>query len=332
MSMITDGELSQTQRVRDVSSIFTLTRAESCPVSTMIKKGPRPKSTLYERPYKKPFTPTNNAVLDGAEATNAEFQNNEANKFMLQGRLQKSRVAIAVSDLAQEFGEDFAAVNLMADNMKDGLQLARESLEVELIDTQDSRPQGGGGATNPALMRGASNWLRTANPANPDLPIPTELLTPSDSIVTGKAAASNISEANFAAIMQSIAETARLKGTWDVFVSPDLASVIDTWTKIGDTTSTTVPLRRFNTDMKNGEVVMEVRFYQTTFGRLRFHVHYFLPAGVHCLILNMDRMEMRPGYPIRVRELPYMGAGTRRIIEWVTGLDSDPLTAGKITT
>lgn len=330
--MLTDGDLSQTQRVRDVSSVFTYTRAEDCPFSTMVKKGSRPKSTLYERPYKKPHTPSNNAVLDGQDVQDSEFRSNEANKFMLQGRLQKSRVGISISDLAQEFGEDYAAVNLLADNMKDGLQLARESLEVELIDTQDSRPQGGGGPSNPSLMRGAANWFRTANPANPDLPIPSDILTPSGQIVSGVASASTITEANFAAIMKTIATTARMKGNWDVFISPDLASAIDTWTKLSETTTTALPLRRFNTDMKSGEIVMEVRFYQTTFGRLRFHVHYFLPTGVHCLIVNMDRIEMRPGYPIRVRELPYQGGGTKRIIEWVTGLDSDPLTGGKITT
>lgn len=331
MSMLTDGDISATQRVRDVSKVFTLTRAEDLPVSTMIRKGPRPISTLYERPYKKPHTPSNNAVLDGQDVQSSEFINNEANKFMLQGRLQKSRVAIAVSDLAQEFGEEYAAKSLLADNLGDALQLARESLEIELIDTQDSRPQGGGGASNPALMRGAANWIRTANPANPDLPVPTDILTPSASVLTGKTAATT-AESDFAGVMKSIAETARMKGNWDVFVSPDLMSYIDRWSKIGDATTTTVPLRRFNTGMKDGEIVMEVRFYQTSFGRLRFHVHYYLPTGVHCLILKMDSMDMRPGYPIRTRDLPYQGGGTKRILEWVTGLDADPLRSGKITT
>jgi hypothetical protein len=330
--MLTDADISSAQRVRDVSPMFTLTRAEFCPASTMMKKGARPKSTLYERPYKKPFTPTNNAVLDGVDITSSDLTNNEANKFMLQGRLQKGRIAIGVSDMSMEFGNEYAAVDLMADNMKDALQQARESLEIQVLDTQDSRAQGAGGSTNPALMRGSASWLRIANPVNPDLALPTDLLTPTDSILSGVSDVTALKDTDFNAIMQSIATTARLKGTWDVFVSPDLMAAIDGWTRLGDITASTVPLRRFNQDMGAGEVTMEVRFYQTTFGRMRFHVHYSLPTGVHCLILNMDKTELRPGYPVRTKELPYLGGGYRRILEWVMGLDADPLAGGKITT
>ncbi len=332
MAMLLDPDISSTQRVRDVSNLFTLTRAEFCPASTMMKKGPRPKSTLYERPYKRPFTPTNNAVLDGLDVTDADLTNNESNKFMLQGRLQKGRIAIGVSDMAMEFGTEYAAVDLMADNMKDALQQARESVEIQVLDTQDSRAQGAGGATNAARMRGSASWLRIANPANPDLPIDAALLTPTASIISGVSDVTTLDDTDFNGIMQSIATTARLKGTWDVFVTPTLMAAIDAWTRLGEITATTVPLRRFNQDMDAGEVVMEVRFYQTTFGRMRFHVHYSLPTGVHALILNMDKTEIRPGYPVRTKELPYLGGGYKRILEWVMGLDADPLAGGKITT
>jgi len=85
---------------------------------------------------------------------------------------------------------------------------------------------------------------------------------------------------------------------------------------------------------------MEVRFYQTSFGKLRFHLHYTLPTAgvagstvtVHALIVQMDHMMLRPGYPVRTRELPYLGGGYRRIIEWVDGLDcNNPRAHGKIT-
>ncbi len=48
--------------------------------------------------------------------------------------------------------------------------------------------------------------------------------------------------------------------------------------------------------------------------------------------INMDKTELRPGYPIRQKELPYLGGAHNRIIEYVYGLDADPLAGGKITT
>jgi len=45
----------------------------------------------------------------------------------------------------------------------------------------------------------------------------------------------------------------------------------------------------------------------------------------------MDKTELLPGYPIRQKELPYLGGAYNRIIEDVYGLDADPLCGGKIT-
>jgi hypothetical protein len=334
MSMLTDGDISSLQRKRDVSEEFTLARAEFNPATTMVRKGPRPKSTLYEHPYKQRFSPSDNAVLDGVDVSNADFTNNESNKAMLQGRLQKSRIAIAVSDLAQEFGEEYAAVDLMADNMADGLVLARESLETQMLKNGDSNAQQAGGPTDPARMRGAANWIRSANPGgSPDLPINSIALAPATNILSGISDVTTVGDTQFNAIMKSIASACFMKGVWDVLVTPDLMAVIDSYTNMGQVTGSTVPLRRFNKEMADTTITMEVRFYQTSFGKLRFHLHYYLPAGVHALIMQMDQWALRPGYPVRTRELPYQGGGHRRIIEYVNGLDcSNPRAQGKITT
>lgn len=331
MAMLTDIDISSVQRIRDVSRAFTLARAEELAFTTMARKGAKPKSTLYEWPFKQRFTPTDNAVTDGVDVANSDFTNNESNKSMLQGRLQKSRVAIAVSDLAQEFGEEYAAVDLMADNMMDGIILARESMEVSCLKTGDSNAMNDPVAGTPARMRGMSSWIRLANGA--DLPVPTMALCPAGNILSGVADVTTVSDTQFNTIMKSIALACFEKGVWDVFVTPDMMQVIDGYTNMGTISGSTVPLRRFNKDMADTTITMEVRFYQTSFGKLRFHLHYSLPIGVHALIVQMDHVSIRPGYPVRTRELPYLGGGNKRIIEYVTGLDvSNPRTCGKITT
>jgi len=333
MAILTDNDISGVQRMRDVARAFTLSRAEEFVFTSMARKGPKPKSTLYEVPFKSRFTPSDNAVLDGQDVQNSEFINNEANKSMLQGRVQKSRVAIGVSDLAQEFGEEYAAEDLLAENLADGLVVARESMEVSCLKDGNSCPVNDPVLGPAAHMRGLTNWIQSAN-VGTDLPIPANALCPAGNIVAGIAApAGVVTDTTFNGIMQSIATAAFMKGVWDVFVNPAMMAVIDGYSNMGQTSGANVPLRRFNTEMDDGTITMEVRMYQTSFGKLRFHLHYNLPANVWALIVQMEHTAIRPGYPIRTRPLPYLGGANKRIIEWVTGLDvTNPRSMGKITT
>lgn len=338
MPILTDDQISQVQRIRDVSHAFTYTRAEFYPVSTMIRKGPKPKSSLYEMPFKQRFTPTDSAIADNQDVTAADFINNESNKAMLQGRVQKGRVAIGVGDIAQEVGEEYAASDLLADNMSDGMIQARENTELTILKDGDSCAANDP-VFGPAMhLRGIANWIRSANPGgSPDLPIPTIALCPATSIVSVATSLSgninNVTDTVFNQIMQSIATAAFMKGVWDVFVTPAMMAVIDGYTNVAQVSNTTVPLRRFNKDMGDTTISMEVRFYQTSFGRIRFHLHYSLPDGVYALIVQMEHWALRPGYPIRTRELPYLGGSYRRIIEYINGLDTtNPRSNGKITT
>lgn len=331
MALLTDGDIASIQRVRDVASVFTLARAVENPVSTMCKKGPKPRSTLFESPFKQRIVPTDSAIADGVDVTDSDLTNNEANKAMLQSRLQKGRVAIGVSDLAQEFGDEYAASNLMADNMADAIIAARENLEYTVIKTGDS--QAYGGASTPAKTRGIGSWIRTENPGgSPDLPVNALALCPSGNVNKTVSDVTTLSDTVFNAVMKSIATAMRMKGTWDVFLSGDATAVVDAWSRMGEITATSAPLRRFNTDMADSTVTMEVRFYQTSFGKMRFHTHYSLPAGVHCYIVNMDYLTLRPGYAPRTRELPYLGGAYKKIVEYVYGTEcNNPIAHGKIT-
>ena len=351
MSTLLDSDISAVQRIRDVSNVFTMARAVENPYSTMVPKGAKPRSTLFEQPFKQRITPVDSAVPDGVDVQTGELSNNEANKCMVQGRLQKGRVAISISDLADEFGEEYAATNLMADNMTDAIIAARENLEVTCLkgtasgNAGDSQAYGGayippGGifSVGPAMTRGIGSWIRSANPAGtPDLPINALALTPSGNIQTGVASASTLTDLDLNTIMQSIATAARMKGTWDVFCSPAMTAVVDALTRAGQITTVSgnsnVPLRRFNNDMANGTITMEVRQFVTSFGKMRFHTHYSLPDNIHCYIVQMEAVVLRPGYAPRTRDIPYLGGGYKKIVEYVYGhMTTNPRSHGMITT
>jgi hypothetical protein len=328
MPDLIDNTISSTFRIRDVSNSFALARAEENPFSSMAPRGPKPKSSLYEFPFKQRHTPTDNAISDGVDVADAEVINNESNKHMLQGRVQKSRVVVGVSDMAEELGEEYAiSGGLLADNVADGLVLARENLELTLLKDTDSRAYSN--STTPMLLRGLSHWIR--NTAQAELPVPSAARTPAANLLLSTAVTA-VNEDAVRTIMQSIATTARRTGTWDVFVSPAFKAIVSGWSRTGEPIGTAVPLRRFNANQKDSTMSLNIQVYESDFGKLRLHVHYSLPAGVHALIVDMTQVKLRAVRPPTLKPLEYRGGGHRRMIEYIYGLEvSNPQAHGRIT-
>lgn len=336
MAAIYDKDISSLLRVRDVSRSFTIARAVETPFSTMIKKGPKPKSTLYEWPFRTRHTPSDVSVADGQDVTDSDLINNESLKTMLQGRVQKGWVPYGVGDVAQEFVEEYGVSNLLADNAEDAINLAKEQMELMFLKNADSRAETGNTSGTSALCRGLVNWIRSANPGgSPDLPVPNMALTPAANIVTGKAAATDVAEDDFRGVMQSVATAARKTGfSWDVFVTPAMKAQFSNFTRTQTVgAATTVPLRRFTAGQADGKLSLNITLYESDFGMLRLHTHFSLPSGVHALIVDMDSVQARPGRPPRTGDLPYQGGTIKKLIDYIYGLDvSNPRAHGKITT
>jgi hypothetical protein len=335
MGAVFDRNISGLLRVRDVSRSFTVARAVDNPVSTMIKKGAKPKSSLYEWLFRTRHTPSDIAVADGQDVTGNDVINNQGNKFMLQGRIQKGWVPYGVGDIAQELVEEYGVTNLLADNAEDAMNLARENLELMILKNSDSQPETGNTSATASKMRGITNWIRPANPGGGDLEINVNALTPAGNVVSGKANAAAIAETDFRGVMKSIAKTSRMSNhTWDVLLTPDAKEVFTDYTRTQTVTGDTqVPLRRFNRDQKDSTIGMNVLFYESDHGKLRLHTHYSLPDGVHSLILDMNHLALRPVRAPRTGDLPFQGGTILKLIDYIYGLEvSNPQAHGKITT
>jgi hypothetical protein len=334
MAALLETGINPQLRRRDVSNTFILTRAEENPASSMIKKGAKPKSTLFEWPGKTRHTPSDNAVSDGKDVEDADVINNESNKALLQGRVQKQRVAFGVSDLVEELGDEFAVSGgLLADNRADALVLMRENMEVTLLKTGDS--QGYIDVSNPMKTRGIASWVRTANPSDPDLPIPASFLCPSGNVLTGQSAATDVTEEELLDILQSIATASRQMKNLHVFATPAMRRHISSWLKFTPESSGKVLVRRFNNDVKsNGtEIAMTVDRIVCDFGKFYLHTHFSLPSGVHALIVDMDMVQIRPVRTPKLTKLEYRGGKHVEFFEQVFGTQVDnPRSHGKITT
>jgi len=335
MSALLDKEINPQLRRRDVSNTFTVTRAEETPLSSMITKGPRPKSTLFEYPIKTRYTPTDNAVADGVDVVDGDIVNNESNKALVQARVQKSRVAFGVSDVAEELGDEYAiSGGLLADNRVDAMVLMKENLETTLLKTGDS--QGHIDNANPMKTRGVCSWIRTANPADPDLPVPAIGLCPAGNILTGQAAATDVTEEELLDVLQSIATAARQMKTVHVMATPAMRRAISSWIKFTPESAGNVLVRQFNNTVEKGkanEITITVDRITCDFGKFFLHTHFSLPAGVHCIILDMSMLSLRQVRTPKLTKLEYRGGKHVEFFEQISGLEvSNPRCHGKITT
>lgn len=335
MGALLDKDQNPQLRRRDVGKTFTVARAEETPVSSMTEKGEKPKSTLYEWPFKNRHTPTDNAVADGKDVEDSEVVNNEANKKPIQGRIQKSRVAYGVSDMAEELGDQYAiSGGLLADNRADALVLIKESHEQTLLKTGDSQAHIDN--SNPMKLRGLCSWIRTANPADADLPVPTMALCPAGNILTGKANAADVTEENLLDVLQSIATASRQMKTVHVFATPAMRRAISGWLKLTPESSGKVVVRQFNNTVEKGkanEITITVDRITCDFGKFFLHTHFSLPSGVHAIIADMGMLKIRPVRTPKLTKLEYRGGKHIEFFEQVSGLEvSNPRCFGKITT
>jgi hypothetical protein len=335
MAALLEKEINPQLRRRDVSNTFTVTRAEETPFVSMVKKGPRPKATLYEWLIKVRHTPTDNAVADGVDVADGDVVNNEANKKPMQGRVQKGRVAFGVSDMAEELGEEYGvAGGLLADNRADALVLAKENMEVTCIKTGDSQAHIDN--SNPMKLRGLCSFIRTANPPDPDLPIPSIGLVPAGNILSGKASAAAVTEEELLDVLQSIATAARQMKTVHVFATPAMRRQISSWLKFTPESAGNVLVRRFNNEVEKGkatEITLTVDRITCDFGKFFLHTHFSLPSGVHCIIADMDMVMLRQVRTPKLTKLEYRGGKNVEFFEYITGLEvSNPRCHGKITT
>jgi hypothetical protein len=91
--------------------------------------------------------------------------------------------------------------------------------------------------------------------------------------------------------------------------------------KTGDTTGSTVPIRRFNSNQSD-TIKLDVQFYEGEFGRMTLIPHVFLPKRVdgttdkvHLYIADMNYTEISMVRTPRHKELPDLGGGRNGFVD-----------------
>jgi len=315
MAKILDTDFSSTTfRERDVKANPVILIGTQCPVTSRMRKGPKPLSSTPEWVVKTYAAPTTTGVIEGAAPTSANAESNLTNKGLLKSRFIKSRRFVQVSDEANLMAKQYgvSAATVFADNRTDkGVEIHRDIEAVTLAD-QESVPAAAD--TTASVTRGIPRWLSNGNGnfTDTDTTPTSTFRTPTGSIINNKAAASNVAESDIRTALQTVAETRKIDSTNFMGVCrPAMRSQFAsfTFTDKNGSTSSNFPLRRWN--QTEGEIASTVTRYNSDFGPIDLITSHLIDSTCHMLGLDMEMLEIGYAMAPTYEELPRDGANQR---------------------
>ncbi len=292
MAELNDRDQKAEFRMRHVLDGWTYINRGETPWFAMVPKGVKPKQNKLEQPLLRRPAARNAPVPDGKDVESADYENVEDLKHMLSARWQKARRAIKVGSVADALGAQYPNIpakgGLLRQNIELFMTALRQDVEMVCLDNYDSFPEVDDTAGN--RTRGANYWIQ--NGAQGDLEVPSQFRTPTASILSGKATVDAITEQDFRNLLVGIYNATEKAADLDLFCRLELKSQMADWTKTGEVSSTTVPLRRFTQDATSGKIKLSVSIYEGE-GIIRVHPHFHLPSGsgsafVWGYFFNMD--------------------------------------------
>lgn len=336
MAELLDRNQKAEFRMRHVLDGWTYINRGKTPWFSMAPKGVQPKQNKLEQPLLRRPTPRNSPVPDGKDVADAEFESIEDLKHMLSGRYQTARRAVKIGAVADALGQQYPNVpakgGLLRQNIEMYMTSLRQDAEMVCLDNYDSFAETDD--DNPNRSRGAGYWIKTG--AQGDLEVPEQFRTPTASVVTGKAAVSDITEDDFRAILVSIYNATEEAADLDMFSRLELKSQMADWTVRGTQSSTVAPLRRFTQDATEGKIKLSVSIYEAE-GIIRVHPHFRLPGGsgeayVWAYLMNLDFWNFHAVDTPKWTPHENKGGGPRgHITHTFFNMCRNPLMHGKIT-
>ena len=316
MSKILDTDFSTTTfRERDVKQNPVILIGTQCPVTSRLRKGPKPLSSTPEWVVKTYATPVTTGVIEGAAPTASDAESNLANKGLIKSRFIKNRRFVQVSDEANLMAKQYgvSAATVFQDNKIDkGVEIHRDIEAVHLAD-QDGVPPTAD--TTASVVRGIPRTLSNADAnfaGDTDTRPASTFRTPTTSILNNLTTAADVTETLIRGALESVASTRKIDSTNFLGVCrPAMRSQFATFTftdKNGST-STNFPLRRWN--QTEGEINAFCTKYNSDFGPIDLITSHLIDSTCHMLGLDMEMIEVGYAMAPTYEELPRDGANQR---------------------
>jgi hypothetical protein len=215
----------------------------------------------------------------------------------------------------------------MANSIAKSLVAHKRDICATLLSSQETNQET---SSAPYQTRGLGNWITSS--AQSTLPVPTDFLTPSESIVSS--ATGSAKEEDLRGILQSIYEqTGESDKSFFGLCGTGVKKTISEFTLFTPRTNNIVMSNR---DTDEGRLATSIDIIDTDFGVITLNLSSFLEqdardtsgnydasVGQNTLyILNMSQLEVAFAEETNVRELPDLGGGARSLVESVFALKS----------
>lgn len=326
-------ERTQTLKRESLADLLTVVDRHATPFLSSVKRGSAPRNSLLEWGVDKhklnlvqtaTYTSgiSDSIPLDGADTTDSDHEAYD-NRDKCATYVQYLRRMPKVSRLAN-MTSDVAGVGYrkeMAESIAKALVAHKRDIESTLCSSQEAAQET---SAAPYQTRGLGKWI--ASSAATVLPVPTDFLTPTDSIVSK--ASGSFAEEDLRGVMQSIYEqTGETDKAFTGLCGTNVKKVISEFTLFSPRSNNLVVSNR---DADNNRLETAVDIIESDFGTISLKLSSFLEqdarsggsydasAGQNTMfILNMSQLEVAFAEETSVRELPDLGGGARSLIESV---------------
>lgn len=328
-------EINQVGKREDFADVIAMVDMKSTPFTSACPKGSEPANTIYDWQMDAYDDPVFGGIIDGKDVVDTDYINPASKRAKAHGRIQKFRKAFMISDMAQNVS-DVAGIGKRGEQQravkKTILELKR-TMEATFCSDQDS--QADNGSTLAYLTRGVGKWIQST--AQTDLPCPTPFLTPAASILTMTTA--TMLETDVNGEMQSIYSQTGQQKDFDLICGPNLKSRFSSFAAWVPNGVSTVPLRAFQQDATQKQIINTVDFWQGDFGSVKLILSLFLARDSATpnvfngrgYLIDWDQFELRYNRMPAYKENPDLGGGPRGYVDSICGLVVyNPLGLGKI--
>lgn len=351
MAKLTEQQFKNTKmgQREELADLISLVDAKDTPLTSMAKKGSKPKNTYFRWQVDRLPSPKIAPVVDGTDVdlsdTGGDIENyvqdnvGTANEVQYRKELgayvQIFRRAVRVSALTEDINEVAGVNSELANNVAKAIKLLKRDQEVTFGGSQGAQEDNG---TVGYRTRGLHKWLakRTAatgtgadNQDNFET-IPTEFRTPDSSHATGSVSA--LTESKIQDVLTSMYKETGTFRDLDALVGPALKRAFTNLvfsTPSSGSTETRTAVRTLNRDATSSSYISSVDVFVGDFGKLRLHPSHWLKWNDSTktaddnvgYIIPFDMLEVRYGGNVAgVRSLTNNGGGEARLVEAVAGL------------
>jgi hypothetical protein len=306
----------------DLADVISVIDQKNTPVTSRIKSGADlSNGSVFSWQADSYNDPSFDGVLTNADVTT--FDDPAKNRVLLSGRAQKFRRSIKVDDFAQNV-DNIAGVGKkkeMARGVSRALIELKRDMESAFCSDNESQEQSG---TSPFKTRGLGRWIQAA--AQSDLPVDANFRTPSASVDTN--GTSSLTEAQVAAVLQSVYEQTGTIESMDLVCGPNLKKRFSEFTRYtSGGTNTALSTRQYTAPLKDRTIINAVDAYIGDFGSITLVPSLFnakdqaaAVSSARGYLLNFDMLEARYGRRPRFQELEDQGGGPRGLVDAIAAL------------